>query len=186
MLLAMISDGRGCPDRSLVAGRGALGGYSAAELLGADCAPLGAPAEVVLPHRLRPHPRLLARQNEIPPDELRELDGLVVTTPVRTAYDLGRRGPLVEAVVALDALAHVDRFDPADVLELARRHLGARGSAQLPQVVELSDRRADSPMETRIRLALRFGGLPLPVLRAPQSDQPRTVRPTLWNSFRSE
>jgi very-short-patch-repair endonuclease len=151
----------------LVAGRGALGGHSAAELLGASCAPLGAPAEVVLPHRLRPHPGLLARQDEIPPDELQEVDGLVVTTPVRTAYDLGRRSPLVEAVVGVDALAHVHRFDPVEVLVLARQHLGARGTAQLPQVVELSDRRADSPMETRIRLALRFGGLPLPELQHP-------------------
>jgi very-short-patch-repair endonuclease len=151
----------------LVAGRGGLGGHSAAELLGAGCAPVGTPAEVVMPHRLRAHPMLLARQDEIPADELQELDGLVVTTPLRTAYDLGRRAPLVEAVVAVDALAHVHRVDPHEVLVLARRHLGARGSAQLPQVVELADRRADSPMETRIRLALQFHGLPRPELQHP-------------------
>lgn len=151
----------------LVAGRGALGGHSAALLLGADCAPIGAPAEVVLPHRLRRHPGLIARQDEIPPDELEERDGLVVTTPLRTAYDLGRRSPLAEAVVAVDALGHVHRFDPHELLVLARRHLGARGSAQLPRVVELSDRRAASPMETRIRLALRSAGLPLPALQHP-------------------
>jgi very-short-patch-repair endonuclease len=151
----------------LIAGRGALGGYSAAELLGVDCAPLGAPAEIVSPHRVRPHPALISRQDEIPPDELQRLDGLVVTSPQRTAYDIGRRTPLVEAVVAVDALAHVHRFDPRDVLVLARRHLGARGSAQLPRVVELSDRRSDSPMETRIRLALRFAELPLPQLQHP-------------------
>jgi very-short-patch-repair endonuclease len=151
----------------LVAEHGALGGHSAAVLLGADCAPLGAPAEVVSPHRVRLHRGLIARQDEIPPDELQRLDGLVVTTPRRTAYDLGRRTPLVEAVVAVDALAHVHRFDPTDVVVLARRHLGARGSAQLPRVVELSDGRADSPMETRIRLALRFHGLPIPQLQHP-------------------
>jgi very-short-patch-repair endonuclease len=33
--------------------------------------------------------------------------------------------------------------------------------------VALADRRSDSPMETRIRLALRFGGLPLPELQHP-------------------
>ncbi len=151
----------------LVAGRGALSGYSAAELLGASCAPAGAPAEVVLPHRLRSRPGLVTRQDEIPTDELQELDDLVVTTPVRTAYDLGRRAPLVEAVVAVDALAHVHHFDLSELLVLARRHLGARGSSQLPQVVQLADRRAASPMETRIRLALRFGGLPLPALQHP-------------------
>ncbi|HYH30720.1 MAG TPA: DUF559 domain-containing protein [Pseudonocardia sp.] len=150
----------------LVAGRGALGGHSA-ELLGASCGPLGAPAEVVAPHRLRPHPLLRARQDEMPPDELRELDDLVVTTPVRTAFDLGRRAPFVEAVVAVDRLANVHKFDPAEVLALARRHLGARGSAQLPRVVGHADGRSGSPMETRIRLALQFGGLPLPALQHP-------------------
>ncbi|TQM35173.1 endonuclease domain-containing protein [Pseudonocardia cypriaca] len=151
----------------LVAGHGALGGFSAAELLGASCAGLSAPAEVVSPYRVRSHAGLLVRQDRIPPDELQHLNGLVVTTPQRTAYDLGRRTPLVEAVVAVDALTHVHGFDAREVLVLARRHLGARGSAQLPQVVELSDRRADSPMETRLRLALRFHGLPLPALQHP-------------------
>jgi very-short-patch-repair endonuclease len=149
----------------LVAGRGALGGHSAAELLGASCAPVGAPAEVVVPHRVRPRPELLVRQDRVPPDELQVLDGVVVTSPERTAFDLGRRSPLVEAVVAIGALVNVYGFDPAVVLALALRHPGARGNAQLPRVVELSDRRADSPMETRIRLALLFGGLPLPTLQ---------------------
>jgi very-short-patch-repair endonuclease len=149
----------------LVAGRGALGGHSAAELLGASCAPLGAPAEVVLPHRIRPRPGLLVRQDELQPDELQVVGGVAVTTPERTAFDLGRRAPLVEAVVAVDVLANVYHFDPAVVLDLARRHPGARGSAQLPRVLKLSDGRAASPMETRIRMALRFGGLPLPTLQ---------------------
>jgi very-short-patch-repair endonuclease len=151
----------------LVAGYGALGGFSAAELLGAGCAPLGTPAEIVAPCRVRTHAGLLVRQDRIPPDELQVLDGLLLTTPQRTAYDLGRRAPLVEAVVAVDALAHVHGFHPRDVLVVGRRHLGARGSAQLPQVVELSDPRAGSPMESRIRLALRSGGLPLPALQHP-------------------
>jgi very-short-patch-repair endonuclease len=149
----------------LVAGRGALGGYSAAELLEASCAPLGAPAEVVVPHRLRSRPGLLVRQDELWTDEVEEVGDVLVTTAPRTAYDLGRRGTLVEAVVAVDALSHAHGFDPDDVLFLARRHLGGRGSARLPRVVALSDRRSGSPMETRIRLALRFGGLPTPDLQ---------------------
>jgi very-short-patch-repair endonuclease len=152
----------------LVAGRGALGGHSAAELLDASCAPAGAPAEVVVPHRIRPRPGLLTRQDRVPPHELQVVDGVTVTTPERTAYDLGRRAPLVDAVVAVDALAHAHhQFDPREVLEVARRHLGSRGSSQLPRVVELADRRAGSPMETRIRLALYFGGLPRPTLQHP-------------------
>jgi very-short-patch-repair endonuclease len=151
----------------LANGKGVLAGYSAAELLNASCGPADAPAELVLPHRMRSRPDLWVRQELLLPDEIQLVGDIAVTTPLRTAYDLGRRAPLVEAVAAMDALAHAAGFNPADVLMLLRRHLGARGSAQLPQVVELSDRRADSPMESRIRVALRLGGLPLPVLQHP-------------------
>jgi hypothetical protein len=93
--------------------------------------------------------------------------GCAVTGPLRTAYDLGRRLPLVEAVVAVDALAYAQGIVPADVLVMAGRRLGSRGSAQLPEVVALSNGLAESPMETRIRLALHFAGLPAPVLQHP-------------------
>jgi very-short-patch-repair endonuclease len=152
----------------LVDGRGALGGFSAAELLGATCGSLDAPAEIVVPHGLMvPRPGLLVRHDELAPDEVTEAEGCTVTSPLRTAYDLARRLPLVEAVVAVDALAYVQKIVPADVLLLARRHLGSRGSAQLPDVVVLSNALAESPMETRIRLALHFAGLPPPVLQHP-------------------
>ena len=107
------------------------------------------------------------RHDELAPDEVTHVAGRAVTSPLRTAYDLARRLPLVEAVVALDAIAFARQIVPADVLLLARRHLGSRGSAQLPEVVALSNALAESPMETRIRLALHFAGLPAPVLQHP-------------------
>jgi very-short-patch-repair endonuclease len=152
----------------LVEGRGVLGGFSAAELFEASCGPLDAPAEIVVPGgSVTPRPGLLVRHDELPPDEVSEVDGCRVTSALRTAYDLARRLPLVEAVVALDALAFSQKIVPADVLLLGRRHLGSRGSAQLPEVVALSNALAESPMETRIRLALHFAGLPPPVLQHP-------------------
>ena len=77
--------------------------------------------------------------------EVTHVAGWAVTSPLRTAYDLARRLPLVEAVVALDALAFAQQIEPADVLLLARRHLGSRGSAQLPEVAALSNAFAESP-----------------------------------------
>jgi hypothetical protein len=62
----------------------------------------------------------------------------------------------------VDALANRGRFDPVDVLRLAKRYPGARGSAGLSRIVELADRRAGSPMETRLRLVLVLRGLPVP------------------------
>jgi very-short-patch-repair endonuclease len=152
----------------LLGGHGALGGFSAAELLGASCGPVGCPAEVVAPRgRVEPRPGLLVRHDRFAPDEVEEADGCTVTTPLRTAYDLARRSPVVEAVVAVDALAFAHGFPPAQVLLAAGRHLGARGTAQLPEVVALSNALAESPMETRIRLALHFAGLAPPVLQHP-------------------
>lgn len=154
----------------LVGDRGVLAGYSAAEILGASCGPEDAPAEVALPDGcllrqsgLRVHRGLLAA------DETTTVGGIGVTTRVRTAYDLGRHAPsLVEAVVALDALATGDPaaaggpFVPADVLRVRSRYLGARDSGRLPGVVALADPLAASPMETRTRLALVLHGLPPP------------------------
>ncbi|WP_219413364.1 DUF559 domain-containing protein [Pseudonocardia nigra] len=151
----------------LVAGCGVLGGYSAAELLGASCGPFEAPAEVVVSGGHRPRQGLVVRRDVLEPDEITLAGGLPVTTALRTAFDLARRGPLVDAVVAVDALAYNGRFDPADLVPFAARHLGARGSRRLPDVVRLASRLAASPMETRIRLALRNGGLPAPVLQHP-------------------
>jgi very-short-patch-repair endonuclease len=43
-----------------------------------------------------------------------------------------------------------------------RAEPGARGCRRLDKVVDLCDRRAESPMETRLRLTLVRGGLPRP------------------------
>lgn len=93
--------------------------------------------------------------------------GPIVTTPLRTAWDLARRLELVESVVAVDALArrHNRRrpgFDPADLVRLRDRRPGARGCRALDRVVALADPRAESPMETRLRLLLVLAGLPIP------------------------
>ena len=95
------------------------------------------------------------------------VERVVVTAARRTAYDLACRLPLVEAVVAVDALANVHRFEPAVIDDVRRRHLGARGSAHLTEVVRVANRLSDSPMETRIRLVIVFDGLPEPVLQHP-------------------
>lgn len=150
----------------LTRGRGVLGGWSAAELLGASCGPRDAPAEIVAPGgRHRSRPGLVVRADALTRAQTTTVAGRRVTTPVRTAADLARSLPLVEAVVAIDALAHTFGFGPAEVLALARP--GGRGISALPEAVRLADPLAASPMETRIRLAIVLDGLPLPVLQHP-------------------
>jgi hypothetical protein len=122
---------------------------------------------------------LLVHRDRLERDEIQMCRGLPVTTPVRTAYDLARwQKQLVEAVVAVDRLANRGQFDPAEVLQLAQRYPGARGSARLPRVVELADRRSGSPMETRLRLVLVLRGLPVPEVQYPVLDDRR--RRAVW------
>jgi very-short-patch-repair endonuclease len=151
----------------LVGDRGVVGGYSAAELLGASCAPLAAPAEVVVPGRRRAPPGLVVRVEKVPSAERWPVRAAAVTSPVRTALDLACRVPLVEAVVGVDALAHRFGFPPHDVIRCAYDHPGRRGAARLPRVVKLARPAAESPMETRIRLAIVLAGLPEPQLQVP-------------------
>jgi very-short-patch-repair endonuclease len=122
---------------------------------------------VVTPVRLRSRPGLRVRQDRLAADEVCDVDGIAVTAPLRTAYDLARRESLVDAVVAVDALARRHGFPPRWVVRFGYRHLGARGSARLPQVAALADARSGSPMETRVRLAVVLAGLPTPVPQHP-------------------
>jgi very-short-patch-repair endonuclease len=152
----------------LVAGRGAVGGYAAAELLGASCGPADAPVDLVVPRgAYRAHPGLTIHRGRLAPDEIATEGAVVVTTPRRTAYDLACGLPLAEAVVAVDALGYAHKFDPTELTDLRRLHLGARGSAQLNEVIRLANPLSQSPMESRIRLVIVFDGLPVPVLQHP-------------------
>jgi len=147
----------------LVRGQGGLlGGYSAAALLGADCAAPGAPAEVLVGRTHRRHPGLLIRYGTVSGGDVAEAAGCRVTSAPRTAWDLARRLPLVEAVVAMDALARRGGFEPDELLVRRSLEPGARGCRRLDEVVALADPRAESPMETRLRLRLVRGGLPAP------------------------
>jgi len=156
----------------LASGPCALSGYSAAELLGAGCAPAEANAELTVPGRdLREQPGLTVHRDLLASDEIIDPGGIPVTTALRTAWDLARWLPTVEAVVAMDALAQVGRFAPAAVLRIQERYPRARWRRRVPGVIDLSDPRAESPMETRSRLMLVLRGLPRPELQYKVYDE---------------
>jgi hypothetical protein len=106
----------------LVEGRGVLAGYSAAVLLDADCARhRDVHAEVIVAGGgQRVHDGLVVRRDRIAPGETTWVDGVRCTSPLRTAYDLGRQEDLVEAVVAVDRLANRHRFSRISCCTSAR------------------------------------------------------------------
>jgi very-short-patch-repair endonuclease len=146
-------------------GRGVLAGWAAAEMLGAPCAPARAPVEIVLSSGGTRRPGLVFRRDALTPDEIVELGGVRVTSAARTAFDLGRATPIVHAILGVDALRNACEVTLDDIRTVASRHLGVQGGGQLPQVLRRSTHLADSPMESRIRVAIEDAGLPLPVLQ---------------------
>lgn len=143
---------------------GVLAGYSAALLLGADCARRNAPAEVLVPHRLTRYPGLRVHYGD-PGEEVVRAGGCRVTDPERTAWDLARRLPLTEAVVAVDAIARKTKLDPARLSVRRRTRPGVRHCRRIDRVVALADPRSGSPGESRLRCTLALGGLPLPAVQ---------------------
>jgi hypothetical protein len=68
-----------------------------------------------------------------------------VTTPARTAFDLGRYLKRGQAIARLDALMRAAPFSAEDVMLLTKRYKGARGVAELKSVLPLVDGGAESP-----------------------------------------
>ena len=138
-----------------------VAGNSAAALLGADWVDPHVPAELVT-GRKRPPPLIITRNETLLAGETTVVDGVPVTSPARTAFDLARRPGLQTAVMRIDALARATGFTVDEVQPLIDAHRGARGMKQLRWVLPLIDAGAESPQETRTRLVLIAGGLPRP------------------------
>ncbi|HEU0190455.1 MAG TPA: hypothetical protein VFR17_04180, partial [Mycobacterium sp.] len=110
----------------------------------------------------RPQRGLKVRDETLAPDEVTRRSCLPVTTPARTAYDLGRHLPRDRAVARMDALARATPFATEDVLLVAKCHSRARGLRRLRTALDLVDAGAASPKETWLRLVLIDAGLPRP------------------------
>jgi hypothetical protein len=120
-----------------------------------------------LPAELNRHSRdkacgIILHSDTLDDDETCARNGIRLTTPARTAFDLGRRKGLTTAVIRLDALMHATGLKVADVELLAERHRGVRGLVQLRQALFMADGGAESPYETKTRLVLVGSGLPRP------------------------
>jgi hypothetical protein len=142
--------------------RGVVAGASAAALLGAKWMDANRDAELIHDNR-HPPTGIRVRTETLLADELSCAGGIAVTSPVRTAFDIGRQASSRLATVQLlDALANATDVKTVDVDAVATRHPGMRGLARLRKVLPLVDGGAESPQETRTRLALIDAGLPRP------------------------
>ncbi|WP_094288476.1 endonuclease domain-containing protein [Mycobacterium lehmannii] len=135
-----------------------LVGLSAAAMYGSKFIDGRLPAEVHRRSRDRPA-GIVVHSGELSREEIRRVRGILVSTPARTAFDLGRRYGRTLAVIRVDALLQATSLKLRDVEALIEQHRGARGVVQLREVIKLADPGAESPQESRTRLVLTDAGI---------------------------
>lgn len=143
----------------------ALAGRTAAALYGAIRADPQEPIEVLVPAgtRLGPTQGVRVHTAEVALGDLVDRNGMPVTSPTRTCWDLARWLDVVEAVVVIDTLL-ARRVTTREALrDHALSRAGQRGWRLMLRAVDLADAGAESPQESRLRVRLVLAGLPGPV-----------------------
>ena len=150
--------------------QGVVAGLSASAMLGSKWVEPTLPAELVHVNRRTPA-MLTVHSYTLLPCEAIELDGMMVTTAARTAFDIGRRLPLTKSVQRLDALMRATKLKVADVEEVIAGHPGVRGLSSLRRTLDFVDGGAESPYESLTRLTLIRAGLPAPETQLRVDDE---------------
>lgn len=140
---------------------GIVAGSTAAGLWCIGSADDSGPVELIATRRRTPR-GVVIRQQRLGEDEVRRMGELPITSPSRTALDLGRLLPREDAVVRLDRLAAATGVTYEQVAVLVDRYRGTRGIEQAREVVDLMDSGAWSPRESLLRLMLIDAGMPRP------------------------
>ena len=104
------------------------------------------------------------RRRGLTEDDVTRIRGLAVTTPLRTALDLGRLLWRPDALGALDGFVRAG-VPLGDLRDELPRFRGYRGVCQLRLLVPLADGAAESVAESGLRLRWHEAGLPAPVLQ---------------------
>jgi hypothetical protein len=149
--------------------QGVIAGRAAAALHGALWVDATTPIEMIW-RCGRPPAGIVVRTERIHAEDIMVINGMAVTTPERTAFDIARHLPRDLAVRHLDALARATGIKATNVQSLADRYPRARGLPRSRIALPLMDGGAESPQETRVRLILIDDGLPPPRTQIRVSD----------------
>lgn len=114
-----------------------------------------------------PRSALVVRRAALPDADVLRRSAWRCTTPLRTAFDLARSQPLIEAVVCVDALLHLALVAADELRTYIADHPGWRGVRRAATALDHADGSAESPMESRLRLVLVLAGLPRPIVNEP-------------------
>lgn len=138
---------RRLPDRAV------FSGLTAAWLHGLEVEPTERiEITVATPSTISTRSGMQVRRRRLDKADVGRARGYPVTSVARTLADVTKRLSLTEAVVLVDQALHNRK--------LALDDLGA--SSSLRRVIAYAEPRAESPMETRMRMVIVLGGLPRP------------------------
>lgn len=154
---------------------GAVTGWAALHWMGARWFDGGRARPVVLATGdagIRPAPGLEISEERLLPEHIVVVDGLRVTTPVRSVTFEMRHAPdELAAITALDMACHADLVSLAEVSACAATLGTWTGIPQTRDALPQGDENAWSPAEVAARFVwTRVAGLPLPLTNVPVFD----------------
>ncbi|AMM22099.1 hypothetical protein AX769_20555 [Frondihabitans sp. PAMC 28766] len=153
-----------------------LSHVSAAALFGwADLDTLPAPVHLIDPsaQRSRRRTNALIHAGRLTSAEIVTVDGLAVTSPMRTAFDLAHDMPFAGAVAAIDSALHFEVLDK-EALSRAFAEFPVRPRRdQAAAALRFSDKDAEAASESLGRIVLHELGAPRPVLQKKLYDNAR-------------
>ncbi len=133
---------------------------TAAWIHGADL--LRVPADAPVPLDVHGRRRHVGGHLPFAPADLEEIEGITVTSPLRTALDVGRHLAPDRALVALDGLLRAGSLRHQDLLEASATCRGIPGAVQLRELAARADARATDAAESVLRLRWYDAQLPTP------------------------
>ncbi|MGJ0117845.1 hypothetical protein ACQ7HM_01440 [Williamsia sp. MIQD14] len=99
---------------------------------------------------------------DVDPADVVEAHGMPVTSPIRTAFDLGRRGPAWLGLAYLDDLTAATDLDLGALWRFIVSHPAVRGIRQIRGLVPWIDPGAESSGESWMRHLILSDDLPRP------------------------
>ena len=112
--------------------------------------------------RTRSQSGLVVSQETLKPSDIWVIDGVAVTSPVRTAYDCLRLLRGWDRLVVADALTHLGVTSVDELRAYFATQRRMRNLRIAERLLEDIEPKSESPMETRLRLVLIEGGLQRP------------------------
>jgi very-short-patch-repair endonuclease len=149
----------------------AFSGLTAGWILGLDlpwCDPIEVTIGRDVPVRARVGVRL--RRAALPETDVIVRRHFRTTSAMRTVCDLGSRADVVESVIAVEMALRARLVTISKLENHVQVHRGAKGIKRLRRAVRLAQPRSESPMETRLRMALHRARLPAPFVQAELRD----------------